>query len=234
MNSGGKAFLVLITFIAMIAIFASGAMNQSDLTPATVVIPGENKTVALPQSSSASQNIIGVTSLDSASAPCGNAYTVKSGDTLSSIARACNLSIEGIMAINPSITNANLIRVGQKLALYLPPAPTTAAQPAAGAQQAAVAANAVTSTPVYRSLVPGGSVGVQITGLPGKKPVVVNFSKQGEPGIKVGEGITDPNGNLNLSIAIPTSAKRDEQWLVIITSPDDAKLRLVSQVITIE
>src|SRR5512133_3784513 len=228
MNSGGKAFLVLITFIAMIAIFASGAMNQSDLTPAMVAIPGENTTVALPQYSSASQHLIADTSLNPAGSPCGDSYTVKSGDTLSSIARACNLNVTGILSINPSITNANFIRVGQKLALYLPPAPTTApAQPV-------VAAHAVTSTPQVKGLIPGGSVDVQISGLRPKRNVIVTIGRQGEPGSPIAEGVTDDQGNLNLDISIPKSAKRDEQWLVIVKDKDDPSLRLVSQMLTIE
>lgn len=40
-------------------------------------------------------------------------YTVKSGDTLSGIAKKYNTTIEEILAINPQITNPNLIFVGQ-------------------------------------------------------------------------------------------------------------------------
>lgn len=47
----------------------------------------------------------------------GNAasYTVKSGDTLSKIARANGLTLEQIAAKNPQISNVNVIKVGQKI-----------------------------------------------------------------------------------------------------------------------
>lgn len=234
MNSGGKAFLVLITFVLMIAIFASGSMSQADLTPSSITIPGENRTVNLPDTGSSSRNIIADTSLNPGSAPCGDSYTVQRGDTLSSIARACSLSIEGIMAINPSITNANLIVVGQKLSLYLPPAPTAVAAQSVVADQQALMAAAAASTPVHRGLIPGGSVDVQISGMRAGRQVIVTFSKQGEPGVQVGEGITDDQGSLNLDITIPTSAKVNEQYLVVITDKDDPSVRVISQMITIE
>lgn len=40
-------------------------------------------------------------------------YTVKSGDTLSGIAKKYNVTVEEILAVNPQITNPNLIFVGQ-------------------------------------------------------------------------------------------------------------------------
>jgi LysM repeat protein len=40
-------------------------------------------------------------------------YTVKKGDTLSSIARKYGTTVQALLAANPQITNANLIRVGQ-------------------------------------------------------------------------------------------------------------------------
>lgn len=43
--------------------------------------------------------------------------TVKSGDTLSQIAKKYNTSVRQLMAANPGIKNANQIRVGQKIKL---------------------------------------------------------------------------------------------------------------------
>ena len=45
--------------------------------------------------------------------PSGSAYTVKSGDTLSKIAVSYNLTLQQLEALNPQITNPNLINVGQ-------------------------------------------------------------------------------------------------------------------------
>ena len=42
-------------------------------------------------------------------------HTVKLGDTLSSIAKANNKTVDFLLALNPEISNANKIRVGQTL-----------------------------------------------------------------------------------------------------------------------
>lgn len=50
-------------------------------------------------------------------APTGSAYTIKSGDTLSAIARAQGTTIQELMKLNPQITNPNLIYAGKALTL---------------------------------------------------------------------------------------------------------------------
>jgi LysM repeat protein len=47
--------------------------------------------------------------------PCGEIVTVRSGDTLSRIARRCNTTVEAIVQENPEITNPNLIFPGMRL-----------------------------------------------------------------------------------------------------------------------
>ena len=42
-------------------------------------------------------------------------YTVKPGDTLGAICRKYNVSQKSVLALNPSIKNPNIIRVGQKI-----------------------------------------------------------------------------------------------------------------------
>ncbi len=44
-------------------------------------------------------------------------YTVKSGDTLSKIAKANNITVNDLLAANPSIKNASLIYVGQAITI---------------------------------------------------------------------------------------------------------------------
>lgn len=46
---------------------------------------------------------------------------IKSGDTLSQIAKDNNISLKALLAANPSIKNANQIRVGQSITI--PPKP---------------------------------------------------------------------------------------------------------------
>ena len=45
----------------------------------------------------------------------GGSYKIKSGDTLSQIAKSKGITLKSLLAANPSIKNANRIRVGQSI-----------------------------------------------------------------------------------------------------------------------
>ena len=47
----------------------------------------------------------------------GGSYKIKSGDTLSQIAKSKGITLKSLIAANPSIKNANRIRVGQSIKL---------------------------------------------------------------------------------------------------------------------
>jgi peptidoglycan endopeptidase LytE len=49
--------------------------------------------------------------------PTGKSYIVQKGDTLKKIAAWTNTSLDAILAVNPQITNANLIYIGQVINL---------------------------------------------------------------------------------------------------------------------
>jgi len=70
--------------------------------------------------------------------PAGSAYTVKPGDTLSSIAAANNTSIDAITKLN-NLTDPNSLQVGQKL--VLPPS-SGSPSPAAGGAVSPAASSA--------------------------------------------------------------------------------------------
>ena len=53
--------------------------------------------------------------------PTPQVYVVKSGDTLSKIARSFGLTVEQIREANPSITDPNKIKVGDEIVIPLPP-----------------------------------------------------------------------------------------------------------------
>jgi len=55
-----------------------------------------------------------------AGAGSGGSYKVKSGDTLSQIAKRRGTTLKALLAANPSIKNANAIRVGQKIKMSKP------------------------------------------------------------------------------------------------------------------
>lgn len=61
--------------------------------------------------------VIGTESSEQVSAGNSASYVVKRGDTLFSIARRCNTSIEAIMVANPEIISPELIYVGQTLTI---------------------------------------------------------------------------------------------------------------------
>ncbi len=53
----------------------------------------------------------------------GQIYTVRSGDTLGAIAQRFGVTVQQILAVNPQITNPNVIVVGQQICIPLPPTP---------------------------------------------------------------------------------------------------------------
>jgi hypothetical protein len=55
------------------------------------------------------------TAAPAADSPCGETYTVRSGDWLSRIAQRCDTSVAALVQANPEITNPNIIEVGMVL-----------------------------------------------------------------------------------------------------------------------
>jgi 2',3'-cyclic-nucleotide 2'-phosphodiesterase / 3'-nucleotidase len=52
--------------------------------------------------------------------PSGSVYIVKKGDTLSAIAARNKTTVKAILAANPDITNANYLKVGQRIVIPAP------------------------------------------------------------------------------------------------------------------
>lgn len=71
----------------------------------------------------------GGTSYSSAQRPAPAPYTIKSGDTLSAIARANNTTVQALMAANPNIANPNVIYAGSSLTIPTGQTYTPATQP---------------------------------------------------------------------------------------------------------
>lgn len=96
-------------------IFIGGAIGDTDLTPDTPpALKESNSPGALgPLVQSVQYGI------------CNNPYVVRSGDTLSGIARACDVNLRDLLAANPQIANPNLIHVDQQINLPIYTAPET-------------------------------------------------------------------------------------------------------------
>lgn len=91
------------------------------------------------------------------------AYTIKSGDTMSSIASANNTTVESLMAANannPSVKNKNLIIAGGNLNLPSVAAPTT---PSTGSVTAPIVAATPTVTPPAAPAAPAPSTTPPVT-----------------------------------------------------------------------
>jgi len=61
----------------------------------------------------------------SAPRPTARSYVVRSGDTLSRIARRFDLTVGQLLTANPQLTDPNLLQVGQELVIPAPGAPDT-------------------------------------------------------------------------------------------------------------
>ena len=102
-----KPLVVTLFFLSFLCLIASGLIGSSDLTPDTPPAPTSTAWMDLGVFRPP-MNAVG-------SGPCGNFYIVQKGDTLSGIACLCGLSLGEVLAINPAISNPNLIYPGQRL-----------------------------------------------------------------------------------------------------------------------
>lgn len=122
-------------------------------------------------------------------------YTVQRGDTLRIIAARFGTSVAALLAANPSITNPNVIYVGQRLTIP------------GGAVVATV------------SITPqSGAAGTKITvvagGFPPNQDVDIDLGKSGGTYTPTLDARTDSSGYLSKQITIPSSAAAGQKWLV--------------------
>jgi LysM repeat protein len=104
--------------------------------------------------------------------PNTGTYTVQPGDTLSAIAQTYNLTLDQLLALNPSLTRESIIQVGQVINIGGTPQPTTpTAAPTATlaptiAPAATVSASAAPTTTLATSTpVPNGTPALANSGL---------------------------------------------------------------------
>jgi hypothetical protein len=161
-----------------------------------------------------------------ASGTCGDTYTVQYHDYLSKISQTCGISLSDLLALNPQVTNANIIYTGEILRLntnvgvisrtssstyYNPSYPTTT--------YSGYARVTVSST----RAVPGDDVIVSVSGFPAYAQIDYRVGIQGEDATLFYDGTIESNGTDSQTISIPDDAGIGEYWVVqvITTSVKD-------------
>jgi LysM repeat protein len=223
-----KPFFVLLVFVLFIAVFASGAVGDANLTDG-----GQSQVISGTSSSEVDANVFAggpssrasaADTIGASNSPCASTYTVKSGDTLSRIAQTCALPLKDLLAVNTSIKNANLIAVGQKITIYKA-API--AKPTATKQGKPSPSPSPSPTSVP-GVLPGGTVTVEVHGFPPNAEVQVAIGKDKAKATNVQKGKTDAAGNFTVTVPVPKTAKVREKWTVTITTVKLPQVKVTS------
>ena len=100
----------LIGVLALALFFLPGILNIGGATPPAGSSPGA--------SSAAGPSVSIAPTVPPAATP--SVYTIKKGETLSKIATAHGITIEELLAANPTIKNPNRISEGQQIIIPVP------------------------------------------------------------------------------------------------------------------
>ncbi len=174
----------------------SGAIFQEVSVPASAQ-NGKSYVFEVRSTQNNSERAISNTfTVDTGGTSGGQTYIVQRGDTLRIIAARFGTSVAAILAVNPNISNPNIIYVGQRITL-----------PGGSATQPVV-----TITPA--SGVPGSQINVVVGGFPANQDVDIKLGiKDGAVKLIV-DSRTDASGYINKSITLPASAVAGEKWVV--------------------
>jgi LysM repeat protein len=242
-----KLFFVLLFFLFFIALFAGGAVGDMDLTPDTPPDPNRPTSVAPAFMTNNSNN------------RCGREYTVRSGDTLSAIARDCGITLQELLAANPTIANPNLIQVNQRINIpggsslppqNPPPVPNTQPLPTQPLPTSAVveatptdeyyelfltAAASSKNLPATKtpqppsSFQPGGQIMVDVEGLFSNTEYHIAIGQVDQEPENIGRGISNSDGTYTAPVQIPARAKAGEKWVVTFITVNHSDFRVTSK-----
>jgi LysM repeat protein len=144
----------------------------------------------------------------------GGDYVVVRGDTLSRIALNHGTTVQELLKLNTSITNASKIYVGQVLKL-----PVNSNS------------RVVLST---RSARAGGIVDVKVTQMPANANIDFRLGIDGQAASVIMDGKTSAAGEATARMTIPATAKVGERWVVKVLTTDISRgVEYTSLVITI-
>jgi LysM repeat protein len=147
---------------------------------------------------------------------CGDTYTVLTGDSLAKIAALCETSLSTILALNPQITNPNLVFPGQTLNLTGDiPATYTTGTTTTGNTTSSGAASVTVST--NRAEI-GDDVTVSISGFPAYADVDYRVGPLNKDYLDVYDGTVARDGTGSMTVTIPDTAITGAYWVVTVTT----------------
>jgi LysM repeat protein len=142
-------------------------------------------------------------------------YIVQPGDTLRSVAVRFDTTISALLEANPGITDPSLIVVGQRLVIPGPEAgdPSVEISPTCGP--------------------PGTQIDVVVTNFPGNAQVDLGIGVYRTQPESVVTELTDGNGELETTVTVPETAKRNEPWVVTVDTVATPRIRASSNIFTV-
>jgi LysM repeat protein len=153
----------------------------------------------------------------------GGNYVVVKGDTLFKIAVRYGTTTAELLRLNPSITNASRIYVGQ--VIQVPGAGSGTGTTPIGTRRVTV------STTSARR---GANVVVNVSGFPANASIDFRMGKDGSAPSVFVDGTTNSSGAASATLTIPTGAVVGDKWVVKVTTTDRAVgVELNSTLITI-
>lgn len=145
----------------------------------------------------------------------GGTYTVVSGDTLFKISVRFGTTVSTLLKLNPGITNASRIFVGQVINL---PSTSTGARVSLSS----------------RSVKASGTVTVTVAGFPASTDIDYRIGKQNAAYTSVVDGKTNSSGGASATITLPSTANAGELWTITVLTTSLAKgTSVTSSTITI-
>jgi LysM repeat protein len=156
---------------------------------------------------------------------CGSTYTVKAKDNLTKIAAYCETTVAHILALNPQITNANLIYTGQVLRITGSAPTTTTDKTNYSNSSTTYETYTYSSGTSYRygyarvslsttTAQEGDEIMVYISGFPPGADIDYRVGQSGYDYTVVYDSTVDSDGTDEQEIVIPSAADKGEYWVV--------------------
>jgi len=116
MNQGTSGVIALVIFAILLFFFIT-ALATAPATSSPRSTSGAGTPFVLPAATVAGGPAVSAAASSGQPATAVTVYTVQSGEWLQLIAERYNTSVNAILALNPQITQASTIRVGQLITI---------------------------------------------------------------------------------------------------------------------